>query len=57
MKVAIVTPTIGSEHLQQCIDSVRKQTYKDIEHYIFIDGKEYEESVRKITKNETHILL
>ena len=57
MKVAIVTPTIGSEHLQRCLDSVRKQSYKDIEHYIFIDGKEHEEKVRTITKNETHILL
>jgi glycosyltransferase involved in cell wall biosynthesis len=38
MQVAIVTPTIGSEHLKQCIDSVQAQTYKDFKHYIFIDG-------------------
>ena len=47
MKVAIVTPTIGSEHLQQCIDSVRKQTYKDIEHYVKSKG-EHIETYRKI---------
>ena len=41
MKVAIVTPTIGSEHLEQCIQSVQNQTYSDLTHYIFLDGKEY----------------
>ena len=34
MKVAVVTPTIGSEHLSQCINSVDKQTHKDITHYV-----------------------
>ena len=38
MQVAIVTPTIGSEHHKQCIDRVQAQTYKDLKHYIFIDG-------------------
>jgi len=38
MKVAVVTPTIGSEHLEQCIESVRKQSYEDVVHYIVIDG-------------------
>ena len=41
MKVAIVTPTIGSEHLEQCIQSVQKQTYTNLAHYIFLDGEEY----------------
>jgi glycosyltransferase involved in cell wall biosynthesis len=48
MKVAVVTPTIASKHLKQCIDSVNKQTYKDITHYIFIDGCQYEPEARKI---------
>jgi glycosyltransferase involved in cell wall biosynthesis len=38
MKVAVVTPTIGSNHLAQCVDSVDKQTYEDVAHYIFMDG-------------------
>ena len=41
MKVAIVTPTIGSEHLAQCIQSVQNQTYDDLTHYIFLDGEEH----------------
>lgn len=38
MRVAVVTPTIGSEHLEQCIESVNKQTYDDVVHYIVKDG-------------------
>ena len=38
MRVAVVTPTIGSEHLEQCIESVSKQTYNDVIHYIVKDG-------------------
>ena len=41
MKVAVVTPTISGEHLGVCLDSVKNQTYKDITHYVFIDGKDY----------------
>jgi glycosyltransferase involved in cell wall biosynthesis len=48
MKVAIVTPTIASEYLTQCIDSVDKQTYKDLTHYIFIDGCQYEPKAREM---------
>ena len=48
MKVAVVTPTIASEHLAKCIDSVDKQTYEDLTHYIFIDGCQYEPKAREI---------
>ena len=41
MRVAIVTPTIGSDTLRQCLDSVQNQTYKDIVHYVFLDGEEH----------------
>lgn len=42
MKVAVVTPTICSEYLPECLASVQNQTYEDFTHYVFIDGKEYE---------------
>lgn len=45
MKVAVVTPTIGNKHLAQCIDSVENQTYSNLTHYVFIDGKENEVKV------------
>jgi glycosyltransferase involved in cell wall biosynthesis len=50
MKVAIVTPTIGSKHLKKCIDSVDKQSYENITHYIFIDGIEHFEAVENIAE-------
>jgi len=46
MKVAVVTPTIGSEHLTEAVNSVDRQTYEDITHYVFIDGVMYEDKVR-----------
>ena len=55
MKVAIVTPTIGKTELKDCIDSVDKQTYKDITHYVFVDGIEYEQEIWKLTEGATKI--
>ena len=43
MKVAVVTPTIGNPKLADCLASVNNQTYKNLTHYIFIDGSQYEE--------------
>lgn len=48
MKVAIVTPTIGSEHLRQCMESVQNQTYDNLTHYIFLDGEEHYEKIYPI---------
>lgn len=45
MKVAVVTPTIGSMFLQKCIESVDNQTYQNLTHYIFIDGYEHRRKV------------
>jgi glycosyltransferase involved in cell wall biosynthesis len=45
MKVAVVTPTIGSATLKQCVESVEAQTYKDITHYVFIDGYDHRKKV------------
>jgi len=48
MKVAVVTPTIGNPKLADCLASVNNQTYKNLTHYIFIDGSQYEEQVKQI---------
>ena len=45
MKVAVVTPTIGATTLSKCIQSVEEQTYSDLTHYVFIDGKEHENKI------------
>ena len=45
MKVAVVTPSIGNRHLIDCVRSVENQTYKDLAHYIFVDGYEHRRKV------------
>jgi len=60
MKVAVVTPTVGAKHLEQCVQSVQKQTYKDLTHYVFIDGSEFSKSVVEFTAglpNVKHVHL
>ena len=55
MKVAVVTPTIGSEHLTKCIQSVDEQTYGDLTHYIFIDGNQYKSKVEEIIEGASKV--
>lgn len=50
MKVTIVTPTTGSPFLSECIESVRNQTYKNIEHLVFVDGRSRFEKADAVTK-------
>jgi glycosyltransferase involved in cell wall biosynthesis len=45
MKVAVVTPTIGKKELIDCLRSVEKQTYKDLTHYVFVDGYDHRKNV------------
>lgn len=55
MKVSIITVTMNSErYLSDCINSVRRQNYRDIEH-IIIDGKSTDGTLNIILKNLNHI--
>lgn len=54
MKVAIVTPTIGSSTLNQCLESVQKQTYSNLTHYVFLDGEEHFDKIHSLLKNNNH---
>jgi glycosyltransferase involved in cell wall biosynthesis len=45
MKVAVVTPTIGAKTLSECIQSVDAQTYENLTHYLFLDGREHESKI------------
>jgi len=49
MRVAVVTPTIGTPFLKECLRSVSEQSYTDLDHYIFVDGKEHFNKVRRIS--------
>lgn len=55
MKISIITVTLNSEkYLVDCIDSVRRQDYKNIEH-IIIDGNSSDNTVNIIRDNEEDI--
>jgi len=55
MKVSIITVTMNSEkYLADCINSVRRQNHKDIEH-IIIDGKSTDRTIPIILQNLNHI--
>lgn len=55
MKVAVVTPTIGSSTLSDCVNSVDKQTYNDLTHYIFVDGREHFSKVESVIEGATKV--
>lgn len=38
MKVTVITPTTGNPFLGECIESVRNQTYDNVEHIVVVDG-------------------
>jgi glycosyltransferase involved in cell wall biosynthesis len=46
--VTIVTPTIGTRHLEENLHSVSKQTYKNLKHLVVTDGKEYTEKTESL---------
>ena len=55
MKVSIITVTYNSEkYLADCIESVRKQTYGDIEH-IIVDGKSKDGTLKIVQKYSKYI--
>ena len=50
MKVSVITPTTGSAFLGECIESVRNQTYANVEHIVVVDGKSRWENADQILK-------
>jgi glycosyltransferase involved in cell wall biosynthesis len=55
MKVTIITVTYNSvTHIEDCIKSIIKQNYKDIE-YIVVDGKSTDGTVDILNKHSAHI--
>jgi glycosyltransferase len=55
IKITIITVTYNSEkHLEDCLRSVREQTYPNIEH-IVVDGKSTDQTLSIIQQNAGHI--
>jgi glycosyltransferase involved in cell wall biosynthesis len=55
--VTIITPTIGTKHLEQCVDSVANQTYKNIQHLIVVDGKEHRKKAEQQIHSDADVLV
>ena len=54
-KISIVTPSLNqAKFLEECIDSILKQNYPDLE-YIIMDGGSTDGSVEIIKKHEKHL--
>jgi len=51
MRVAVVTPTIGTKFLRENLASVSTQTHKDLKHVVVCDGPEHESKVRDAIKD------
>jgi len=52
--VTVITPTIGSPKVQDAIDSVRDQTYKNLKHLIVVDGPEHLPKAIEIVGRNSH---
>lgn len=48
--VSVITPTTGNVMLLDALLSVRNQTYKNIEHFVVVDGPERKKEALKLTK-------
>lgn len=59
MKVAVITPTIGTDFFSKNLESVSNQTHKNVKHIVVCDGPQYESKVRVALKdfNVTPIFL
>ena len=55
--VVVITPTIGQEHLKKAIESVNKQTYKNIKHLVVVDGPQFLDKVTSLNISEYYTNL
>lgn len=46
-RVVVITPTIGHRLLPRALSSVQAQTHRHIQHWVVVDGVEFEPAVRK----------
>ena len=64
MKVTVITPTTGNPFVTECMESVRDQTYEDVQHLIVVDGYERTQdfdqqlkSISNIDPRKTDIII
>jgi glycosyltransferase involved in cell wall biosynthesis len=54
IKIAIITPTIGTGFLERCVASVQAQDMPNVTHWIVVDGPEHEARVRVVVDTYKH---
>lgn len=52
--VTVVTPTIGTPHLERAIRSVQDQTLPGVTHLVVVDGPQYAQAVEKVVHKFRH---
>lgn len=55
--VTIITPTTGTKYLQQTVNSVANQTYKNIQHLVVVDGKEHRKKAEQQIHSDADVLV
>lgn len=55
--VTVVTATTGAACLKDALESVKNQTYKNVEHYVVVDGVERGEKSLQILKKYPNVKL
>jgi len=55
--VTIITATTGSQLLKQNLQSVKNQTYKNIQHLVVIDGEHHKSKAKRFITNQDVIVL
>lgn len=53
VKIAVITPTVGTPHLAACLGSVQAQDIPNVHHYVVIDGPEHSKIVRAAVDDAT----
>jgi len=54
-RVAVITPTVGSSHLLQCVRSVAEQLYTNVIHLVVVDGPDHKPTVGSILEKAGEI--
>ena len=50
VKIAVITPTVGTRHLAACVRSVQAQRLPNVAHYVVVDGPEHSAAVAEALK-------
>jgi len=54
VRVAVITPTVGTRFLDRCIESVQAQAMPCVDHYVVCDGPEHQDAVRRVVARHAH---